>query len=148
MLSMQDRGAMALNPDRFSKIAESLRQYRRAELSDFQADVGSNPIDLFYVDPLESDAVLKTVMLNNTTFLVGRKGTGKSTVFAKAQIELRKRPDALSIYVDVKSLHELLTSNEAAVHALQDASISEPVLRAHSLRKNFLAAFVADLIKE
>ncbi len=94
---------MALNPDQFAKIAESLRQYRRAELADFQADVGSNPVDVLYVDPLESDAVLKTVLLNNTTFLIGRKGTGKSTVFAKAQIELRKRTDAISIYLDVES---------------------------------------------
>ena len=86
---------MPLTPDRFAKIAESLRQYRRAELSDFQSDVGANPVELLYVDPLESDAVLKTVMLNNTTFLVGRKGTGKSTVFAKAQLELRKRLDVI-----------------------------------------------------
>ena len=139
---------MALNPDQFAKIAESLRQYRRAELADFQADVGGNPVDLLYVDPLESDAVLKTVTLNNTTFLVGRKGTGKSTVFAKAQIELRKRQDAISIYVDVKSLHELLTNGEPAVQTLHDAKISEPVFRAHSLRKNFLAAVIGDLIKE
>jgi hypothetical protein len=139
---------MALNPDQFAKIAESLRQYRRAEMSDFQGDVGGNPVDLLYVDPLESDAVLKTVLLNNTTFLVGRKGTGKSTVFAKAQIELRKRTDAISIYVDVKSLHELLSTSEAAIQSLQDASISEPVFRAHSLRKNFLAAVIADLVKE
>jgi hypothetical protein len=139
---------MALNPDKFAKIAESLRQYRRAELSDFQGDVGGNPVELLYVDPLESDAVLKTVLLNNTTFLVGRKGTGKSTVFAKAQIELRKRTDAISVYVDVKSLHELLATNEAPVHSVQDASISEPVYRAHFIRKGFLAAVIADLIKE
>jgi hypothetical protein len=139
---------MALNPDHFAKIAESLRQYRRAELTDFQDDVGGDPVDLLYVDPLESDAVLKTVTLNNTTFLIGRKGTGKSTVFAKAQIELRKRQDAISIYVDVKSLHELLSNSDAAVQSLQDAAISEPVFRAHSLRKNFLAAVIGDLIKE
>jgi hypothetical protein len=139
---------MALNPDRFAKIAESLRQYRRAEMPDFEDEIGGNPVDLLYVDPLESDAVLKTVTLNSTTFLVGRKGTGKSTVFAKAQIELRKRSDAISIYVDVKSLHELLSTNEAVVQSLHDASISEPVFRAHSLRKNFLAAVVSDLIKE
>jgi len=139
---------MALNPDKFAKIADSLRQYRRAELADFQGDVGGNPVDLLYVDPLESDAVLKTVLLNNTTFLVGRKGTGKSTVFAKAQIELRKREDAVSVYVDVKSLHELLSTNEAVVQSLQEATISEHVFRAHSLRKGFLGAVISDLIKE
>jgi len=139
---------MTLNPDQFAKIAESLRQYRRAEMTDFQAEVGGNPVELLYVDPLESDAVLKTVLLNNTTFVVGRKGTGKSTVFAKAQLELRKRQDAISVYVDVKSLHELLVSNEAAVQAIQDASISEPIFHAHSLRKSFLGAVISDLIRE
>ena len=139
---------MALNPDQFAKIADSLRQYRRAEMADFQADVGGNPVELLYVDPLESEAVLRTVLLNNTTFLVGRKGTGKSTVFAKAQLELRKRQDAVSIYVDVKSLHELLVGSEAAVQALQEASISEPIFHAHSLRKAFLGAVISDLIKE
>src|SRR5581483_769711 len=139
---------MPLNPDKFAKIAESLRQYRRAELADYESDLGGNPVELLYVDPLESEAVLKTVLLNNTTFIVGRKGTGKSTVFAKAQLELRKRADAISIYVDVKSVHELLSSNEAAVQHLEDAAISESVFRAHSLRKAFLGAVISDLIKE
>lgn len=139
---------MALNPDKFAKIAESLRQYRRAELSDFQSELGGSPVDILYVDPLESDAVLKTILQNNTTFLVGRKGTGKSTIFAKAQIELRKRVDAISVYIDVKSLYELLSTNEAVVQSFKDASISEAVLRSHSLRKGFLGAIIADLIKE
>ncbi|MCF7788696.1 MAG: hypothetical protein K9N47_21410 [Prosthecobacter sp.] len=139
---------MPLNPDKFSKIAESLRQYRRAELVDYQGDVGGNAVDLLYIDPLESDAVLKTVLLNNTTFLIGRKGTGKSTVFAKTQLELRKRTDAISVYVDVKSLHELLKTNEAVIQSVEDSSISDQVWRAHSLRKNFLGAVIADLVKE
>jgi hypothetical protein len=139
---------MPINSDKFSKIAESLRQYRRAELVDYQGDVGGNAIELLYVDPLESDAVLKTVLLNNTTFLVGRKGTGKSTVFAKAQLELRKRTDAISVYVDVKSLHELLKTNEAVIQSVGDSAISDQVWRAHSLRKNFLGAVIADLVKE
>ena len=70
--------------NRFSKVAESLRQYRRAELKDFETEVGSKPIDLLYVDPLPGDAILNSVLSSNTTFLLGRKGTGKSTIFAKA----------------------------------------------------------------
>lgn len=71
--------------DKFAKIAESLRQYRRAELKDFETEVGSKPVEVLYVDPLQGDAILKSVISSNTTFLLGRKGTGKSTVFAKAQ---------------------------------------------------------------
>jgi hypothetical protein len=139
---------MALNPDKFGKIAESLRQYRRAELSDFRAEVGENPVDLLYVDPHESDAILKTVLLNNTTFLIGRKGTGKSTIFSKAQTELRKISDVISIYIDVKSLYELVSDNDVVIKALKDASVSENVLHTHGLRKAFLGAVIADLIKE
>lgn len=139
---------MAMNPDKFAKIAESLRQYRRAELSDFEQDVEGSPIDILYVDALEGDAVLKTVLLSSTTFLVGRKGTGKSTVFAKAQIELRKRQDVISIYLDVKSLHELLSASEAVVQTVPDTSISPVIFQVHKLRKGFLGAIIADLIKE
>lgn len=139
---------MPINPDKFAKIAESLRQYRRAEMLDFKGDIEGNAIDALYVDPLDSDAVLKTVLQNNTTFLVGRKGTGKSTVFAKAQLELRKRNDAISVYVDVKSLHELLSTNEAPVQVLNDGKISDSTLRAHFLRKNFLGAVIGSLVDE
>lgn len=139
---------MPIKPEKLAKIADSLRQYRRAELSDFQPDLEGNPIDQLYVDPLESDAVLNTLLFNNTTFLVGRKGTGKSTVFAKAQIELRKRTDAVSIYIDVKSLHELLSTSEASIVALKDTTISDHIYRAHCLRKAFLCAVIQDLVKE
>lgn len=139
---------MGMNPDRFAKIAESLRQFRRAELSDFEQDVQGNPVDALYVDALEGDAVLKTVLLNSTTFLVGRKGTGKSTVFAKAQLELRKRTDVMSVYLDVKSLHELLSTSDSVVQSVHDNSISQSVLQVHKLRKGFLGAIIADLIKE
>ena len=138
---------MALNPDHFARIADSLKQYRRAELSDFR-EVGENPVDQLYVDPHEADAILKTVLLNNTTFLVGRKGTGKSTVFAKAQTELRKFQDVVSIYIDVKSLYELVSANDPSVINLKDSSLSEDVLHTHGLRKSFLGAIIADLIKE
>jgi hypothetical protein len=139
---------MPINPNKLAKIADSLRQYRRAELSDFQQVSMEEPVETLYVDPLESDAVLNTVLLNNTTFLIGRKGTGKSTVFARAQLEIRKRMDAISIYIDVKSLHELLNTNEAAIQTLPDKTISESVYRAHCLRKAFLSAVISDLVKE
>lgn len=87
-----------MNINKFSKIAESLRQYRRAELKEFQDELGGNPLDILYVDPLPSDAVLNSVLSSNSTFLLGRKGTGKSTVFARAQSELRKDPSVISTY--------------------------------------------------
>ncbi len=137
-----------MNKRSFSRIAESLRQYRRADLGDFEGEVAGNPVDATYVDPLPDDAVLQLALSGNTTFLLGRKGTGKSTIFARAQSEIRARNKNVSVYVDVKSLYEVLASDEAAISQIADATILPTVLQAHRLRKAFLGAVLADLLKE
>ena len=89
--------------DGFRDAAQSLKLYRRAELAD---DTGDGLVEELYVDPLPDDHVLNTMLKPSTTFLVGRKGTGKSTVFQRAQHELRKRADVTSAYVDIKTVYE------------------------------------------
>ena len=131
----------------FSTIAESLRQYRRADSRDYEGRV-ENPIETLYVDPLAGDAVLNTVLSPNTTYLVGRKGTGKSTVFARAQSEIRKSKDLLSVYVDVKALYDLITGNDTPVKLIDEEQVSESMLRSHLLRKHFLSSVVSDIIHE
>lgn len=134
--------------NKFAKIAESLRQYRRAELRDFEKEVGSKPVDQLYVDPLPGDAVLQSVLSSNTTFLLGRKGTGKSTVFAKAQAVLRQRRDIITIYIDVKSLYDVLEANEIPEEEMNSVGISGVAYRAHMLRKVMLGKMIAELLKE
>lgn len=137
-----------MNLDKFSKIAESLRQYRRAELKDFEKDLGSKPIESLYVDALPGDAVLKSVLSGNTTFILGRKGTGKSTVFAKAQSEMRVRKDIISVYIDVKSLLELIDVSQLDENTLHQQEISNATYRSHLLRKAMLGKIIAELLKE
>lgn len=132
----------------FGKLAESLRQYRRAELKDFEQEIGSQPVDSIYVDPLPSNAVLETVLSSNTTYILGRKGTGKSTIFSKAQSEIRRLDKDVSIYIDVKSLYELLGNSETPVTEVESQNIDSEILRTHLLRKHFLGSALADLIKE
>ena len=55
-------------------------------------------MDTLYVDPLHGEAVLNTMLSSSTTFISGRKGTGKSTVFAKAQSGMTEK--AKSVYFD------------------------------------------------
>lgn len=87
----------------FADAAQSLKLYRRAELLD-QKD---RPlIEQLYVDPLPNNAVLSAMLRPNTTFLVGRKGTGKSTVFQRAQHEIRKQKRSVSAYIDIKTVFE------------------------------------------
>ena len=136
-----------MNRDAFSRIAESLRQYRRAELRDFSKELGEDPVDSLYVDPLQGNAVLQSIMSSNTTFLLGRKGTGKSTIFAKAQIAYRKSRDVLSVYVDVKALYELLSPEDMPVGA-GDKDLDPGICRTHLLRKAFLGTVISELLKE
>ena len=137
-----------MNVEKFSKISESLRQYRRAELRDFESDVGAQPVDQLYVDPLPGGAVLQAVLSSNTTFLLGRKGTGKSTVFAKAQSVLREGKDVISIYIDVKSLYDVLEANHIPDAELGSVGISNVAYRSHMLRKIMLGKVIAELLKE
>lgn len=136
-----------MNPDKFARIAESLRQYRRAELRDFEDELGSRPLDTLYVDPLPNNAVLNSVLSSNTTYLLGRKGTGKSTVFSHAQNILRERNDVLSIYIDVKSLYDVLDLGETPREP-DLTEVDEGVYRSHLLRKAFLGEVLAQLLKE
>lgn len=88
----------------FMQVAESLKKYRRAELMD--PDNGKDILERLYVDLLPGDVVLEKCLLDNTTFLIGRKGTGKSTIFLKMEYEYRKKKTHFPCYVDVKTVFE------------------------------------------
>lgn len=88
----------------FFDMVDSLKKCRRADLSDINSD--ENIIEKLYVDPLENEFVLKTSLRPNTTILIGRKGTGKSTIIARLQHEIRKSSDKLSLYLDVKTIFD------------------------------------------
>jgi hypothetical protein len=38
--AVRDKGEIEMDPKKFSRIAESLRQYRRADLREFQKELG------------------------------------------------------------------------------------------------------------
>jgi Cdc6-like AAA superfamily ATPase len=88
----------------FQRAAESLKLARRADLID--PDQGTPLVDDLYVDPLPQDAILNTVLRASTTFVIGRKGTGKSTIFQRLQSELRRNGHQTSAYVDIKTVYE------------------------------------------
>lgn len=88
--------------DKFLQFAESLKLVRND-----QVEInGKFIIDEIYTDLLPNNGVLNKVNLPRTTVLVGRKGTGKSTIFQKSQHEIDKNKKYLSIYIDVKSLYD------------------------------------------
>jgi DNA-binding MarR family transcriptional regulator len=131
---------------KFARITESLRQHQRADLREFEPEIGKRPIDRTYVDPLAGDAVLQHVLSSNTTFLLGRRGSGKSTVFARAQSEILARGQNIAIHVDVKSLYDALLSRDTNDFEVLDATIRTDVLQEHRRRKALLGAVLAEIL--
>ena len=64
--------------DGFFSAIESLKRYRRADIID---EDGRSLLKELYTDLLPNEHIFKKTLKENTTFLVGRKGTGKSTIF-------------------------------------------------------------------
>lgn len=133
--------------DGFRDAAQSLKLYRRAELTDTG---GESVIEKLYVDPLPNDHVLHTTLKPSTTFLVGRKGTGKSTVFQRAQYELRRMDGVASAYVDIKTVFESsqvdssLLTKTAAVEGAMPPEALERLL----LYRAFLDALISAIREE
>ncbi len=132
----------------FAQAAHSLKLYRRADLRDDVKD--KSLIDKLYVDPLLNDAVLETMLQDSTTFLIGRKGTGKSTVFQRAQYELRLKANSISAYVDIKTVYEQADVEAALPAGLSQSelALSENSLKKVLLYRSFIRAVLTDIKSE
>jgi len=132
----------------FHQAVQSLKLYRRAELQD--ESTGESMIGYLYVDPLPNDHVLNTIRKPNTTFLVGRKGTGKSTVFQRAQHELRDNRQCVTAYVDIKTVYESATADRGTFDAVAEATdaMSRETLEKLMLHQAFISAAISEIRKE
>lgn len=130
--------------DCFSKAAESLKKYRRAELID---ENGKDILDKMYVDLLDGDVVLKKCMLDNTTYLIGRKGTGKSTIFLKLENEYRKKKSYLPCYIDVKTVFEASQSQLTYAEYLNEY-LDPETLNKYLMSRSFIRSVLARIYEE
>jgi DNA-binding MarR family transcriptional regulator len=129
--------------ENFRSAAQSLNLYRRAELEDEVRN--KSLIKDLYVDPLPMEHVFHTALKPNTMFLIGRKGTGKSTVFQRVQYELRHMKGYASAYVDIKTVFEgSATDPEILAHLGQDALSSEQ-LQKLQLYRAFIKAVITEI---
>lgn len=119
--------------NKFADAAQSLKLYRRAELLAEEND--KSLIEQLYVDPLPQDGAFQTMMRPNTTFLIGRKGTGKSTIFQRAQHEIRQQEKSISAYLDIKTIFESSEVDPALLQKIEAAQIALP---SQSVRRIFL----------
>ncbi|MFT5469562.1 MAG: hypothetical protein ACI8UO_004683 [Verrucomicrobiales bacterium] len=131
-----------MNKKAFLSTIDTLKLYRRAELLDEQ---GKAVITDLYVDPLPDQHILKTLLRPNTTFLIGRKGTGKSTIFQRAQESLNQEPQATWAYIDIKTLYESSTSEVLGSIPVE----LQETLSADSIQRiNIFKSFILELIRE
>lgn len=136
----------------FYRAADSLRKYRRAELLD--EETGETLLNELYCDPLPSNGVSTRINSANTTLIVGRKGTGKSTVFQKLQHDIRKMADRITAYVDIKTIWdssqvdlELREQIGKIDHALGATAI-ERILMYRTFLKNVVEELQRELTKK
>lgn len=156
-LSLQNRGSdimrihMAYSKKilrGFADAAHSLKLYRRADLRDDDTD--ESLIQQLYVDPLQNDGVLKRVLKPSTTFIVGRKGTGKSTIFQRAQHGLRKKDGNVTAYVDIKTVFEAAEVDQKTLRMIDEAGIAvnDKSVQRILLHQSFIRAVLKDIQKE
>ncbi len=135
------------NLEPFREAAQSLKLYRRA---DIPGAGGESLIEELYVDPLPNNHVLNTMLKANTTFIVGRKGTGKSTIFLRAQHALRETRGVASAYVDIKTVYESaqVDPNLLAKLAEYKTSLSSGEIEQLILYRQFLSALIREIRAE
>lgn len=134
--------------DNFYKAASSLKLFSRAELND---DRNRSLIEKLYVDPLPNEQVFKTLLADNTTIIVGRKGSGKSTIFQRVQHEVRKnKSNIISAYMDIRNVYEssqidpVVAGKIEAFGSMLNAEQTQKFL----LYKRFFKSLIEDVRKE
>ena len=85
-------------------------------------------------------------MKPHTAFLVGRKGTGKSTIFQRVQYEILEEKNKTSSYIDIKTIYESSQINTSLLNKLEEMYHGFDRLQ---LEKALLyRAFIRELITE
>ncbi len=138
--------ALFSNEDKenFFSAVESLKKYRRADLVD---EKGKNLLEKLYTDLLPNDHILKKSLKDNTTYLVGRKGTGKSTIFLRIEQELRKNDFYLPCYLDVKTVYESAQTEYLNSDYLSEY-LGQKALQKYLIERSFLQSILTRVLEE
>jgi predicted ATP-dependent serine protease len=93
---MMDEIAILSVSEKIETAFKSMIKSGRPDVTDEQ---NNSLIPNVYVDLYENNYVLRQVIDDNHTLLKGRKGTGKSTIFLRAEQELSQSRDKVCIYI-------------------------------------------------
>ena len=129
--------------EKFLRLVDSLRLYRRANIKDGD----KNLIEDLYVDPLNGDLILKAMLKPHTTLLIGRKGTGKSTIINRFQYEIRKKDNEIALYIDVNSVYDS-AKNSSLLPKEIIKDIPETTLMTFYMYREFISSVLESLKEE
>ncbi|CQB52038.1 hypothetical protein [Vibrio cholerae] len=132
------------NRDEFYRAADSLKRFKRAEIKDEQE---RSLIETLYTDLLPENQVFKMILSDRTTFLVGRKGTGKSTIILRLESEYRKKDDYLPCYIDTKTVFESTKSEYQNLDYLK-GRIPDEALGKYLVERSFIQSILKSIVKE
>ncbi|OMF73953.1 hypothetical protein BK143_08810 [Paenibacillus peoriae] len=140
----------------FIKVFETLRLYKRITSNKLALDEqqeGQDIVKELYVDLLPNNGILRKLLSNNTFILLGRKGTGKSTLFARAQYDISIKKQNLSAYINAKSIVDDMKSKNSTIKLpqLQEVFDSDQLERLFLIRQfinELFKSIVEDLKKE
>lgn len=128
----------------FFEAVESLKKYRRADLIDQR---GRNLLKELYTDLLPNNYILQKSLKENTTFLIGRKGTGKSTIFLRIEQELRGMKGYLPCYLDVKTIYESSQTKLSKIKGIEEL-LSPEIVDKYLIERAFIQNVLSAIILE
>lgn len=128
-----------VNEDLKDRVKQAFETLKMSGRPDIEIDKKSITSEL-YVDLKENDLILKEAKNHLMhTFFIGRKGTGKSTIFMKAMEELNE--EFLGLYINLQTCYEY-ASDEGEIDNTFDEKVKRIIVKT-----NFLIKFL-DQLKE
>lgn len=113
--------------EEIDKVFKSLIKSGRPDILD---EENQSIVPTLYTDLFENNYILRQVLDDNHTLLKGRRGTGKSTIFLKAEYELKDRfSNTLPIYINLQTSFENVRGSNEEEHSIVSSYITH---------KNFL----------
>lgn len=128
--------------DNYHNLVESLKRHQRAELLN---DCDEDLIEELYTDPYEGNSVLNAMLNDQTTLLIGRKGSGKSTIINRFQHEIRKAKNKISLYIDVRTIYSK-SKNSSEVSDENVFTLEEQTR--YSIYQNFISKIIEEIKDE
>jgi energy-coupling factor transporter ATP-binding protein EcfA2 len=126
----------------YNDLVESLKRHQRAELLN---EDNESLIEQLYTDPFEGNAVLNAMLNDQTTLLIGRKGSGKSTIINRFQYDIRKIKDKISLYIDVRTI---FSRSKDSVETSNANALSGEEQVKFSLYSNFIKKIIEEIKNE